>query len=110
MKRASLHNARIDIASGLCTVRYRLAAVELCVRYGKHLLVQKPMAVDLETAERMILAARDARIQLGVVSQHRFDDSILFLKQAIADRRRGRILQADAYVNWYRSAEYYFLR
>jgi predicted dehydrogenase len=65
------------------------------------------MAVDLETAERMIVAARDARIQLGVVSQHRFDDSILFLKQAIADGRLGRILQADAYVKWYRSPEYY---
>ncbi len=45
--------------------------------------------------------------KLGVVSQHRFDDSILFLKQALLDGRLGKILQADAYVKWYRSAEYY---
>jgi predicted dehydrogenase len=55
----------------------------------------------------MIALARNAGIQLGVVSQRRFDDSIQFLKRAIAAGRLGRILQADAYVKWYRSAEYY---
>jgi predicted dehydrogenase len=86
---------------------YRMAAVELGARYKKHVLVQKPMAVDLATAARMIAVARDAGIQLGVVSQHRFDDSVLFLKRAIAAGRLGKILEADAYVKWYRSAEYY---
>jgi len=32
----------------------------------------------------MISTARAAGIQLGVVSQHRFDDSVLFLKKALA--------------------------
>src|SRR5580698_3428094 len=77
---------------------YRMAAVELGARYKKHVLVQKPMAVDLATAARMIAVARHAGIQLGVVSQHRFDDSVLFLKRAIAAGRMGKILQADAYV------------
>jgi predicted dehydrogenase len=69
--------------------------------------VEKPMAVDLETAARMVEAAREAGIQLGVVSQHRFDDSTLFLKRAIAAGRLGRILEADAYVKWHRTDEYY---
>ena len=86
---------------------YRLAAVELGAKYGKHVLVQKPMAVDLETAAPMIAVARAAGIQLGVVSQHRFDDSTLFLKRALAAGRLGTILQADAYVKWYRTDEYY---
>ncbi len=86
---------------------YRLPAVELGAKYGKHVLVEKPMAVDLETAARMIEVARAAGIQLGVMSQHRFDDSTLFLKRAIATGRLGRILQADAYVKWYRTDEYY---
>ncbi len=86
---------------------YRLAAVELGARTGKHVLVEKPMAVDLETAAKMIEAARAAGIQLGVVSQHRFDDSTLFLKRAISAGRLGRILQADAYVKWHRTDEYY---
>ena len=92
----------------VCTLpNYRLPAVELCAQNGKHVLVQKPMAIELETAERMIVLARDAGIQLGVVSQHRFDDSVMFLKRAIAEGRLGKILEADAYVKWYRSAEYY---
>jgi UDP-N-acetyl-2-amino-2-deoxyglucuronate dehydrogenase len=92
----------------LCTFPgYRLAAVELGAKYRKHVLVQKPMAVDLETAAPMIAVARAAGIQLGVVSQHRFDDSTLFLKRALAAGRLGTILQADAYVKWYRTDEYY---
>jgi UDP-N-acetyl-2-amino-2-deoxyglucuronate dehydrogenase len=95
-------------AVDLCTMPdFRLRVVELCAASGKHVLVQKPMATNLDTARRMISTAREAGIQLGVVSQHRFDDSTLFLKQAIAAGRLGNILQADAYVKWYRSAEYY---
>jgi len=101
--------ARADVDFlDVCTFPgYMLAAVELGAKHHKHVLVQKPMAVDLDTAARMIAAARDAEIQLGVVSQHRFDDSVLFLKRAIEAGRLGKILQADAYVKWYRSAEYY---
>jgi UDP-N-acetyl-2-amino-2-deoxyglucuronate dehydrogenase len=98
---------RVDYVD-LCTLpNYRLPVVELCALSGRHLLVQKPMAIDIATAERMVLLAQKAGIQLGVVSQHRFDDSVLFLKRALADRRLGRILQADAYVKWYRPPEYY---
>jgi predicted dehydrogenase len=92
----------------VCTFpAYRLEAVELGAKYGKHVLVEKPMAVDLAHAAQMVAVARNAGIQLGVVSQHRFEDSIMFLKRAIAAGRLGRILQADAYVKWYRPAEYY---
>src|SRR5579863_3354459 len=92
----------------VCTLPgYRLVAVELAAQNHKHVLVQKPMAVDLETASRMIAIARDAKIQLGVISQHRFDDSVLFLKRALDAGRLGRIIEADAYVKWYRSDEYY---
>lgn len=101
------HHSRVDFVD-VCTMPdYRLQAVELCAEAKKHILVQKPMATTLATATRMIEVAGAAGIQLGVVSQHRFDDSILFLNDALAGNRLGRILQADAYVKWYRSAEYY---
>src|ERR1017187_7118724 len=48
-----------------------------------------------------------ADILLGVVSQHRFDDSSMFLAKAIAGGRLGKLLEADCYVKWYRSPEYY---
>jgi predicted dehydrogenase len=86
---------------------FRLEPVERCARERKHVQVQKPIATNLETARAMLQAAREADIVFGVVSQHRFDESIQFLKRAILAGRLGRILEADAYVKWYRSQEYY---
>ena len=86
---------------------FRLQPLKVCAEAGKHIQVQKPISTDLETARAMITTARRAGIQLGVVSQHRFDDSIQFLKRAIPGGRLGKILQADAYVKWYRTAAYY---
>jgi len=86
---------------------FRLQPIEICAETKKHVQVQKPMSTNLMAARRMVEVARRAGIVLGVVSQHRFDDSVAFLKKAIADGRMGKILQADAYVKWWRSAEYY---
>jgi predicted dehydrogenase len=86
---------------------FRLEPVQACAQHGKHVQVQKPIATNLGTARAMLEIAQQAGILLGVVSQHRFDDSSLFLHKAIRDGRLGKIFQADAYVKWYRSAEYY---
>ena len=92
----------------VCTFpNFRLPAVELAAASKNHVQVQKPMATDLETARKMIAAARAADIRLGIVSQHRFDDATLFLKPAIQAGRLGKILEADAYVKWWRSDQYY---
>lgn len=86
---------------------FRLQPLRICAESGKHIQVQKPISTNLETAREMIEIARNAKIQLGVVSQHRFDDSSLFLVKAIAEGRLGRLLQCDCYVKWYRSPAYY---
>jgi len=69
--------------------------------------VQKPISTTLENARQMVDVARKGGILLGVVSQHRFDDSSLFLSRAIPAGRLGKLLQVDCYVKWHRSAEYY---
>jgi predicted dehydrogenase len=92
----------------LCTFpEFRLEAVEAAAAARKHVLVEKPMATNLETARRMMDAARAAGVLIGVVSQHRFDDASLFLARAIPQGRLGRLIECDCYVKWYRSAEYY---
>jgi UDP-N-acetyl-2-amino-2-deoxyglucuronate dehydrogenase len=98
---------RVDYVDVCTFPDFRLQPIEICAETGKHVQVQKPIATTLETARKMVDIAEKAGIQLGVVSQHRFDDSSQFLKKAIGDGRLGKILQADAYVKWYRSAEYY---
>src|ERR1035441_9060313 len=92
----------------VCTFpEVRLEPVELAATARKHVLVEKPMATNLETARQMMDVARRAGILLGVVSQHRFDDASLFLARAIPAGRLGRLIECDCYVKWYRSAEYY---
>ena len=86
---------------------FRLQPLTICAEAKKHVQVQKPISTTLETAREMIETARKAGVQLGVVSQHRFDDSTQFLRRALDSGRLGKILQADAYVKWYRSAAYY---
>ena len=86
---------------------FRLQPVEICALAGKHVQVQKPMATNLDTARRMIETARAAGILLGVVSQHRFDAATVFVSEAIAAGRLGKLLELDGYTKWYRTPEYY---
>ncbi|MBV8072962.1 MAG: Gfo/Idh/MocA family oxidoreductase [Acidobacteriaceae bacterium] len=92
----------------VCTFpEFHLEPVRVCAAIGRPVQLQKPIATNLMDAEIMIDIARRAGIKLGVMSQHRFDDATIFLKRALAQGRLGRVLQADAYVKWFRNDEYY---
>src|SRR5664279_4266084 len=97
----------VDVVDVCTFPEFRLEPVELAAAAGKHVLVEKPIATNLETAGQMIEAARRAGVLLGVVSQHRFDDASLFLSRAIPAGRLGKLIECDCYVKWFRSAEYY---
>jgi len=85
----------------------RLAITREAVAAGKHVLVQKPIALTLSDAAEMIRLTREAGLRLGVVSQYRFDESSLFVKGALDAGRLGTIIQADGYVKWHRPQTYY---
>jgi len=76
-------------------------------RAGKHVLVEKPIDVTLEAADRLIAACRDAGVTLGVVSQHRFDPGFRALQAMVREGTLGALLLGEARVKWYRSAAYY---
>jgi len=84
-----------------------LEPVQYCAEIKRAVQIQKPIATNLETARAILDVARAAGSKLSVMSQHRFDDATLFLKRALAAGRLGKLLQADAYVKWFRSDEYY---
>ena len=98
---------RVDFVDVCTFPDFRLQPLQICAQEKKHVQVQKPIATNLETAQAMIDTARGAGIQLGVVSQHRFDDSTQFVRRALTSGRLGKLLQADAYVKWFRTAAYY---
>ncbi len=92
----------------LCTFPdVRFEPLRVAADAGKHIQVQKPIALNVAAAQQMVDYAKLKNVLLSVVSQGRFYDSILFLKKALDAGRLGKIFQADAYVKWWRSEEYY---
>jgi predicted dehydrogenase len=104
---AVCRHPKVDYVDVCTFPDFRMQPIEICAESKKHVQVQKPISTNLETARLMVETARKAGILLGVVSQHRFDDSSLFLSRAIAAGRLGKLLEVDCYVKWHRSAEYY---
>lgn len=102
-----LKDDRIDIVH-LCTPHYLHAsmAIEL-LRAGKHVLTEKPMAVDLPSAYRMIEAAQHSTGQLGVVFQNRYNEASIYIKKATQLETYGRLLCMKGVVTWHRNESYY---
>lgn len=74
---------------------------------GKHVLVEKPMALTVEDAHRIIEAGDRSHVKIGVVFQSRTNDSTKTLKSLVDTGRLGRVITADVFMKYYRSAEYY---
>jgi UDP-N-acetyl-2-amino-2-deoxyglucuronate dehydrogenase len=74
---------------------------------GKHLVVEKPIDVTLEAADRLIEAARTADVALTVISQHRFDPGLTELKRLLGEGALGRLVLGEAGTKWYRTQAYY---
>ena len=74
---------------------------------GKHVVVEKPIDISLEAADRLIEACRRYGVKLTVISQHRFDAGVQRLRTAVTSGRFGRLILGDAIVKWYRSPQYY---
>jgi UDP-N-acetyl-2-amino-2-deoxyglucuronate dehydrogenase len=76
-------------------------------RAGKHVIVEKPIEINLEKADRMIRTCKENNVKLGVIFQNRFNKDFLLLKKWINEGYFGKLLMGNAYINWFRSASYY---
>ncbi|HEY4025894.1 MAG TPA: Gfo/Idh/MocA family oxidoreductase, partial [Candidatus Dormibacteraeota bacterium] len=74
---------------------------------GKHVVVEKPIDITLEAADRLIAACRDRGVTMTVISQNRFRPAVQRLRELIDAGRLGRLVVGDAVVKWYRSQDYY---
>ena len=74
---------------------------------GKHLVIEKPIDVSLEAADRLIAAARDAGVRMTVISQHRFDPGLTELRRLLDADALGRLVLGEAATKWHRTQEYY---
>ncbi|GMQ93537.1 MAG: Gfo/Idh/MocA family oxidoreductase [Acidimicrobiia bacterium] len=77
------------------------------MRAGTHVLVEKPMATTVADCDRMIAAASETGVTLGVVSQRRFYEPVQRLKQVIESGGIGRPALATLTLLGWRDSAYY---
>jgi predicted dehydrogenase len=74
---------------------------------GKHVIVEKPMALRLEDADKMILACDRAGVRLFVVKQNRYNPPVQRLREALDAGRFGKLVMGTVRVRWCRRQDYY---
>ncbi|WP_374335477.1 Gfo/Idh/MocA family protein [Leeia sp.] len=78
-----------------------------CSQAGFHVMTEKPMATRWEDGQAMVKAADQAGKRLFVVKQNRRNATLQLLKQAVSEKRFGRIYMVNVNVFWTRPQSYY---
>src|SRR5699024_5374046 len=82
---------------------HAIAALEA----GKHIVVEKPLALTVSDADRIVgLAERNDRMA-AVISQRRFEPEYAAVKEMLQNGAFGHVRLAQAHVHWWRDADYY---
>ena len=97
----------IDVVSVLTESGNHAQNVIDLAPYGKHLVVEKPMALRLEDADRMIRSCEHHKVRLFVIKQNRFNVPVQKLREAIEARRFGKLVIGTVRVRWCRPQSYY---
>ena len=96
--------ARPDVDAVLVTSPHtaHVTQVEAAARAGKHVLVEKPMALNAAECDRMIAACDEAGIVLSVIQTWRFRGTVARAKQLVAAGEIGavRMLQVRMLFPW----------
>jgi UDP-N-acetyl-2-amino-2-deoxyglucuronate dehydrogenase len=104
---AMLSRPDIDVVC-VCVPSGRHAEIgAMAATAGKHVIVEKPIEVTLEAADRLIDSCKRNGVVLSVISQHRWDDGIRELKHLVDSGQLGRLVLGDAIIKWYRTQAYY---
>lgn len=74
---------------------------------GKHIVVEKPMAITKEQLDDIVEAVERNGVQLTSIAQCRYGDEVQRVKKMIENGELGELLLGDVYMKLYRSPEYY---
>lgn len=97
----------VDAVLVLTPPNTHLEIVQMAASAGKHVLLEKPLDVSLERAERLVAVAEAAGITLGIVLQNRFRPAARELKALIEDGRLGQLVHVNARTSYWRPQSYY---
>jgi predicted dehydrogenase len=92
----------------LCLPHYIHSKVAMyAFEKGIHVLTEKPMDIDLESAERAVARAKELGLHFGVIFQCRYNNSARLVKDAVESGKLGKIISARSTLTWLRPDDYY---
>lgn len=102
-----LENEDIDVLS-ICTpsglhTSHGIKAAERHI----HVLTEKPMAIDLTSADKLIHTCEENNVRLFVMLQNRLNSTAKLLKRSLDKGRFGKIHMLLSNVLWLRTQSYY---
>ncbi len=98
---------QIDVINVLTPSGTHMKNVLDLAPYGKALIVEKPIALRLEEADRMITACALHGCRLFVVHQNHYNPPIVAARKALEEGRFGRLVLGTVRVRWKRDQSYY---
>lgn len=97
----------IDVVTVLTPSGMHAEHAIMAANAGKHVVVEKPMALRLEDADAMIAAAERNKVRLLVVKQNRFNVPVAKAREALDAGRFGKLVLGTVRVRWCRDQSYY---
>lgn len=102
-----MQSETIDIVVVLTPSGLHAKHVVNLANYGKHIMVEKPMALTIKDAENMIYACDKNNIKLFIIKQNRFNVPVVKLREALELGRFGKLVLGTVRVRWARHQAYY---
>lgn len=78
-----------------------------CIEHGIHVIIEKPMSMNLREADEIIRLSEEKNIKVCVCHQNRFNIAVQKLKDAMDNKRFGRLSHGSIHIRWNRNRDYY---
>ncbi len=78
-----------------------------CIEHGIHCIVEKPIAMSVEDANKIIDLAHKHGVKVSACHQNRFNVAVQEMRKALEAGRFGRLSHGSVHVRWNRNEEYY---
>ncbi len=78
-----------------------------CINAGCNVIIEKPIALSISDANRIIEAAERMGVKVAANHQNRFNPSIQKIRSAVEAGRFGKIFHATTQIRWCRTESYY---
>lgn len=78
-----------------------------CIEKGIHILIEKPMAMSLEDADKIIQLSEEKNVKVAACHQNRFNIAVQKMRKALEEGRFGKLSHGSIHVRWNRNKNYY---